>query len=73
MGEIDIPDQVDLGAELVNLRKTYKRARLQIESKEVIRKRGEPSPDFADALMLAFIDSSVEEFAHMFVGGHQIW
>ena len=31
------------------------RGRLLIESKEKLRKRGIPSPDKADALMLAFI------------------
>ena len=72
-GEIDIPDHADLGAQLVNLRKKYKKASLQIESKELMRKRGEPSPDFADALMLAFIDSNVEQYAHMYVAGRQIW
>ena len=73
MGEISIPDHAELGAQLVNLQKKYPKAKLQIESKELMRKRGMKSPDFADALMLAFIDSGTQEYAKMFVGGQQIW
>lgn len=56
-GEIDLdPDDDDLAAQLVDLK--YKRTssgKIQIESKDDIRRRGRPSPDDADAVMLAFI------------------
>lgn len=56
-GEIDLdPEDEDLAAQLVDLK--YKRTssgKIQIESKDDIRRRGKPSPDDADAVMLAFI------------------
>lgn len=57
-GNIDIPDNSRLQSQLSSLKYTYKDTKLQIESKESMRKRGIPSPDYADALMLAFINSS---------------
>lgn len=62
-GEIDLdPEDEDLAAQLVDLR--YKRTsagRIQIESKDDIRRRGRPSPDKADAIMLAFLDDEEEQ------------
>lgn len=56
-GDIDIDsDDDDLAAQLVDLR--YKRTssgKIQIESKEEMRRRGKPSPDEGDAVMLAFL------------------
>jgi hypothetical protein len=56
-GSIDIdPDDEDLAAQLVDLK--YKRTssgKIQIESKEELKRRGKPSPDEADAVMLAFV------------------
>ena len=53
---IYIPDDRRLIAELSSLRYSYDSSdRLKIESKEEIRKRNLPSPDKADALMLAFL------------------
>jgi hypothetical protein len=54
-GDIDIdPDDDELAAHLGALRYKYtSRGQIQIESKDDIRKRGLPSPDRADALMLA--------------------
>ena len=54
-GDIDIdPDDDDLAAHLGALRYKYtSRGQIQIESKDDIRKRGLPSPDRADSLMLA--------------------
>ncbi len=72
MGEIDIPDHTALGAELVNLHKKYPRARLQIESKEKMRARGVPSPDFADALMLAFASDGIKQEASMYIRGRRV-
>ncbi len=56
-GDIDIDSKdEDLAAQLVDMR--YKRTstgKIQIESKDDIRRRGRPSPDEADAVMLAFL------------------
>jgi hypothetical protein len=56
-GDTDLdPDDDDLAAQLVDLR--YKRTsagKIQIESKEELMRRGKPSPDEADALMLAYL------------------
>lgn len=56
-GEIDIPDNTKLQSQLSSLKYKYKETRLQIESKETMRSRGVASPDYADALMLAFIEN----------------
>ncbi len=55
-GDIDIDELDDeLAAELGALRYKYtSRGQVQIESKDEIKKRGLPSPDHADALMLAY-------------------
>jgi len=62
-GDIDIdPDDDDLAAQLGSLRYKYtSRGQVQIESKDEMRKRGLPSPDRADTLMLlfAFLDPNV--------------
>lgn len=56
-GEIAIPPDQQLVGELVSLRyKHDSRGRVLLERKEDMRKRGMPSPDRADALMLAFLD-----------------
>ncbi len=55
-GLISIPADNQLMGELAALRYRYdSQGRIQIESKDDIRKRGLPSPDKADALMLAFL------------------
>jgi hypothetical protein len=53
-GDIDIdPDDEDMAAQLGAIRYKYTaRAQILIESKDDMRKRGLPSPDRADALML---------------------
>lgn len=62
-GDIDIdPSDEDLAAQLVDLK--YGRTssgKIKIESKEELRRRGKPSPDDADAVMLAFIVPEIEE------------
>ena len=56
-GEIAIPPDQQLVGELVSLRYQHdSRGRVLLERKEDMRKRGVPSPDRADALMLAFLD-----------------
>lgn len=55
-GRIAIPPDQELIGELSALRYYYSsNERIQMESKEQIRKRGLPSPDKADALMLAYL------------------
>ena len=54
--EIAIPPDQQLMGELAGLRYKYdSQGRILIESKDDMRKRGVPSPDKADALMLAFV------------------
>ncbi len=56
-GEIAIPPDQQLVSELVSLRyHVDSRGRTLLERKEDMRKRGAPSPDRADALMLAFLE-----------------
>lgn len=60
-GEIAIPPDDELASQLASLKYKFdSRGRIQIESKEDMRKRGLPSPDKADALMLAFADVGVK-------------
>ena len=55
-GEISIPPDQQLLGELAALRYSYdSQGRILMESKEAMRQRGIPSPDKADALMLAFV------------------
>ena len=55
-GAIAIPEDQRLLGELAALRYSFdSQGRLLMESKEDMRKRGVPSPDRADALMLAFV------------------
>lgn len=60
---IDIdPDDEELAAQLVDIRfKHTSTGKLQIESKADMKRRGRPSPDDADAVMLAFLDADVTE------------
>ena len=54
-GEIRIPPDQQLLGELAALRYSYdSQGRILLESKENMRQRGIPSPDKADALMLAY-------------------
>ena len=56
-GGISIPTDNQLIGELAALRYSYdSRGRILMESKEAMRRRGLPSPDKADALMLAFLE-----------------
>lgn len=57
-GAIDIdPYDDELTSQLASLRYMFdSRGRIKIESKDDMRKRGMPSPDRADALMLAFAE-----------------
>lgn len=55
-GEIDIdPEDDDLAGELVEIRyKRTSKGQIQIESKDEMKRRGVPSPNRAEAVMLAF-------------------
>ena len=58
-GDIAIPDDHQLMGELAALRYSFdSQGRVLMESKEAMRQRGLPSPDKADALMLAFVESA---------------
>lgn len=61
-GDVDLPpkeEDDDLAAQLVELRfKRTSRGIIQIETKDEMRRRKVPSPDDADAVMLAFMDSN---------------
>ena len=53
---IAIPNDPELAGQLSSLRYSYNsRGQLIIESKDDARARGIPSPDKADAMMLAFL------------------
>ena len=58
METASIPNLPELQAELTAIQYTYANAqgRLQLESKEDLKKRGLPSPDLADALALTFAE-----------------
>lgn len=54
-GELDLPDNDKLKAQLADIRYTYTpKGLLQIESKEEAKNRGSKSPDVADAVMMTF-------------------
>ena len=58
-GSISIPADSQLAGELAALRYGFdSQGRLRMEGKDEMRKRGLPSPDKADALMLAFLAPS---------------
>jgi len=60
--DIDIDEQdEDLAAQLVDLK--YKRSssgKILMEGKDEIKRRGKPSPDEADAVMLCFLAPKVD-------------
>jgi hypothetical protein len=61
--EIDIdPDDEDLAAQLVDLKyKRNSKGQIVMESKDDIKRRGKPSPDDADAVMLANIPAKAKK------------
>lgn len=56
--ELD-PDDEDLAAQLADIKYKRSAGRIQIESKDDMKKRGRSSPDDADAVMLAFLSEKV--------------
>jgi hypothetical protein len=64
------PGAKDLAAELIGLRWSVdSRGRIAVESKEGMRRRGEVSPDLADATMLAFAESDSVKAPFFYIGG----
>jgi len=56
--EISIPDDLEILAQLSSIKYRFNsKGQLQVESKEDMKKRGVKSPDKADALALAFMES----------------
>jgi len=54
-GDIDIEEDEELISQLSSMKyKVNSRGQIQVESKDEMKKRGLPSPDRADALMLAY-------------------
>lgn len=74
-GDIDLdPHDEDLAAELVGLKfERSSRGRTKLESKADLRRHGKPSPDHADALMLAFAPAgrqgAARDFTSVFTRG----
>ena len=60
-GDIDIdPEDEDLAAQLCAMKwKATSRGQVQMESKDDMRKRGLPSPDDFDAVVLAFAEDAM--------------
>lgn len=60
-GNLDIdPEDEELAAQLMAIRYKRSAGRIQIESKDDMRRRKVPSPDKADAVMLAYLDPPKE-------------
>lgn len=63
-GEVDIPEDLELLAQLSSIKYKFdSHGRLQIESKEDMKKRGIKSPDKADSLVLAFMTPRIQDLA----------
>lgn len=61
-GDIDIDDDDELISQLSNMKyKINSRGQIQVESKDNMKKRGLPSPDRADALMMAFAKDTTRQ------------
>jgi len=68
-GDIDLPDDPDLIAQLSGIQyKIRSDKKIQVESKEEMKKRGLKSPDRADAVIMAFIGKRHIEPKLWFVG-----
>lgn len=69
--DCNLGDDVDLSGELTKVRfKITSNGKIQLESKEEMKKRGHPSPDIADAFVLTF---AAEAMTAMGGGGHSDW
>jgi hypothetical protein len=75
--EVDLdPEDEELAAELVSVKWWINSSgQIQLESKEDMKKRGLPSPDHADAVMMSTVDDDIldmEVFTQEFVRVHGI-
>ena len=62
-GQVDIDDE-ELAQELSSIKyKFTRRGKIQIESKEELKKRLGKSPDKADCMMLAYAEVDMTEFS----------
>ena len=60
-GQVALPVNNQLMGELAAMRYSYdSQGRILMESKDDLRQRGLPSPDQADALMLAFLEPTAK-------------
>ena len=72
-GEVSLPEDESLLAELSALRYSYDpKGRIVIEKKELAKKRIGHSPDLADAVALGYLPSGHQGGCFAFLGG-QIW
>lgn len=71
LGEIQIPDDKELIAQLASIKCKYPLGKIKIESKEEMKKRGLSSPDKADALALSFIQPA--EFYSKMIEPEKDW
>lgn len=62
-GEISICDDAELISELASLKYSFtSKGQIRLEDKQALRASGRPSPDKADAVMLAFAESEEDLF-----------
>lgn len=71
LDDIEIPDDDELVAQLTSRKYTVtSKGKIKLERKEDMKKRGLPSPDRADGLVLAFANSEIEEeYSAVGIGG----
>ncbi len=68
-GQIEIPNDPDLISQLTSIRYSFaSTGQIKIEDKETLRRSGLPSPDLADALVLAFAPEAERPAYKIFTG-----
>ena len=69
--DIEIPDDDELVAQLTSRKyELTSKGKIKLERKEDMKKRGLPSPDRADGLVLAFANTEIEEeYSGVAIGG----
>ncbi len=67
--DIEIPNDPDLISQLTSIRYSFaSTGQIKIEAKETLRRNGLPSPDLADALVLAFAPETERPAYRLFTG-----
>jgi hypothetical protein len=61
-GDISIPNDEKLIAQLANIKFKYTSSGILIQKKEELRKKGKPSPDRADSLALCYMQANSQAF-----------